>query len=231
MLEREVDGLGERLRVAIAEDRILGETLLDGSREARRHDGDRTGNGRGGARQVCVDDGSGCRPIEGEVARECEEAADAERVEVAAPVDRLADGLLGADEMRVAHHASVVGDGSGLHRPGDAEVHHDGAIGAALEENVVGGDVTVHNAGAMGVPECPRHLAHHPRRLTGLERAARAHSLRERDALDVRHDDVDEPAALTSGVDRYDVRMVELRDGLGLPKKLGTQVGPVGQRG
>ena len=91
----------------------------------------------------------------------------------------------------------------------DAEVGHQRAAGARLEQDVVRLHVAVHDAASVRVGERPRHLAQHARRVGRRERAARAESLAERLALHVAHDEEDEAARLADAMDRDDVRVRE----------------------
>ena len=91
----------------------------------------------------------------------------------------------------------------------DAEVGHQRAARARLEQDVVRLHVAVHDAAPVRVRERPRHLAQHARRVGGRKRTARAQSLAERLALDVAHDEEDEAARLADAMDRDDVRVRE----------------------
>jgi hypothetical protein len=102
------------------------------------------------------------RRLEGEPAAHRQVAHHAEGVDVAAPVDRGARGLLRAHEVRGAHE--LPGIGRGARAPaavGDAEVGDQRAAGARLQEDVVRLDVAVDDAAAVRVGERPRHLAQH----------------------------------------------------------------------
>ena len=169
--------------------------------------------------------------VEGQPARERVVAGDAERVEIAARVERLAGGLFGAHVMGVPHHAPVGRQGVGLHRAGDTEVADERALGAALEQDVLGRDVAMDEARSMRVRQCPRDLAQHARRLAGQQRATRADALAKGGALHERHGDEDESAALSHGVDRDDVRMCEAGGGLRLAQEGIAQIGARGERG
>ena len=109
VLEREVDRLGEALGVAVAADRLLVQAALDRGGEARRHGGRDARDRRRRRRELLRHDLGARRAVERQPAGERVVADDAERVEVAARVDRLAGGLLGAHVVRVAHDAAVGG--------------------------------------------------------------------------------------------------------------------------
>ena len=148
--------------------------------------------------------------LEGQAAAHGEIANDAERVDVAASVDRLVRGLLRAHVVRGPHDLARIGCGAGIITAvRDAEVGHHRAARARFEQDVVWLDVAVHDAAPMRVSERPRHFAQHARRVGRGKGAARAESLAERLALHVAHDEEDEAACLADPMDRNDVRMRE----------------------
>ena len=231
MLEREIDRLGEALRIPVAPDRLLVQAALDRRGEARRHAGRDAGDRRRGGRELLAHDVGAGFPVEGEPAGERVVARDAERVEIAARVDGLAARLLGAHVVGVAHDAAVGRERVRLCRARDAEVGDERPLTAALEEDVLGADVAMDEPRPVRVGERPRDLAQHARRLAGKERAALADAFAERRPLDERHDDVDEAAALPDRVHRDDVRMGQCRGGLRLAQECLAQLGALGQRG
>ena len=148
--------------------------------------------------------------LEGQATAHREVADDAERVDVAAPIDGFARRLLGAHEVRGAHDLPRIGHGARvLPAVRDAEVGHQCAARARLEQDVVRLHVAVHDAAPVRVGERPRHLAQDARRLGRREGTARANPLAQRLALDVAHDEEDEAAGLADAMDGDDVRVRE----------------------
>ena len=90
VLEREIDRLGEALGVAIATDRLLVQAALDRGGEARRHGRRDARDRRRGGGELLAHDLGARLAVEGQAAGERVVAGDAERVEIAARVDRLA---------------------------------------------------------------------------------------------------------------------------------------------
>ena len=115
----------------------------------------------------------------------------------------------------------------------DAEVGHERAARARLEQDVVRLDVPVHDAAAVRVRQRPGDLAHHAHRVGRRQRAPCAQPLAERLPLDVAHDEEDEPARLADAVDGDDVRVREAGGGarfaheafarLGGPRQVGGE--------
>src|SRR5688500_15550332 len=90
---------------------------------------------------------------------------------------------------------------------GDAEVGHERATGACLQQDVVRLDVPMNDAAAVRVSESPGHFAHYTHGVGGREGTARAKSVAECLALHVAHDEEDETAGLTNTMNRDDVRV------------------------
>ena len=105
------------------------------------------------------------RRVEGQAAGEREVADDTERIEIARGVDRLSGDLLRTRVVRTASDRAVARAGVGVCGAGNAEVGHDGAPRAALDENVVGLHVAMDESARMRVGQCPRGFAEHARRL------------------------------------------------------------------
>ncbi len=122
----------------------------------------------------------------------------------------------------------VSGDGQLILR--DAEVGHDGAVGAALDHDVLRLHVAVDHAPGVGVGQGPGSLAQHPDRLGRRERAAGAQSLGEVFAVDEAHGEEGHPVDFVGPVDRHDVGMGELGRGARLAEEPLAQFGIRRQR-
>jgi hypothetical protein len=121
--------------------------------------------------------------------------------------------LLGTHEFRCTKHHAHGGITAGFREARDAEVGDHRTTGPTLEENVCRLDVAVHDALRVRVRERPGDFAHDPRDVVRRKRAVRGQALRQRSAVDVRHDDEHESADLVDGVNRHDVRMRQPRRG------------------
>ncbi|CAA9298234.1 MAG: hypothetical protein AVDCRST_MAG11-638 [uncultured Gemmatimonadaceae bacterium] len=157
-------------------------------------------------------------------------ADDAERVDVAPPVDlALAERLLRAHVGRGAQHHADLGEPLGARARErarrDAEVGDHGAAALAVEQDVVGLDVAVHHAARVRVGErvgdVGEDAADHGHRRARLPAEARAEAL----PLDERHDEVGQPVALVDRVDGHHVRVRERRGGLHLALEPRAHVG------
>ena len=110
--------------------------------------------------------------------------------------------------MRRPHDLAGIGDRAILRTDvRDAEVRHERAARARLEQDVVRLHVAVHDAAPVRVRQRPGDLAHDAHRVRGRQRAPRAQSFAECLALHVAHDEEHEPARLTDAMDRHDVRV------------------------
>ena len=109
-------------------------------------------------------------------------------------------------------------DDAGGDRAGDAEVRDDRLT--VLQQDVLGLDVAMHDALAVGVVQRAGHFL---QRCAARSRAGSAPSRdsrwRERLALDVRHDVVEQPVDVARVVQRKDVRMVQPRGDVDLAEK------------
>ena len=173
------------------------------------------------------------RSIERRLARQHLVHHAAERVEIAAPVDRSPAALLGAHVRRRAGPERGLAPGG---RPGRVERAGDAEIGddrlAVLEQDVLGLDVPVDDAAAVGVVERAGDLA---RRCGAPSRAAAGlgrQRLPQRLALDVRHDVVEQPIHGARVEQRQDVRMLQGGGDLDLAEEpLGARLRPPGRDG
>ncbi len=93
----------------------------------------------------------GTLTVEGQPPRDREVTHHAERVEIGAPVDFVARSLFRTHEMGRADRLAHLGESRGRHRPGNAEVHHQGSAGRTLQQHVVRLDVPVHHPATVGV--------------------------------------------------------------------------------
>ena len=159
------------------------------------------------------------------------EADDAERIDVAARVHGLASRLLWAHVLGRPQQLADGGLAARCREARDAEVRDHRASGATLEQDVGGLHVAVDDALRVRVSERPRDFPQHPRRVVRRQRAARRHALRQRLAVDVRHDVEDETARLVDRVDRNDVRMGESRRGARLAHEPVAQLRVRGELG
>ena len=139
---------------------------------------------------------------------------DAEGVDVAAGVDGLAACLLGGDVMDAAQPLlGVLPALDAVLELGDAEVGD--LRGAVLREHdVLGLDVHVDDAPAVGVAERTGDLGGEVQRLLPRKHALLFEVLVEADALDVLHHDVLRVAGGHHVVDGADIRVAQLPDGL-----------------
>ncbi|KPK01131.1 MAG: hypothetical protein AMS20_14190, partial [Gemmatimonas sp. SG8_28] len=159
------------------------------------------------------------RRLEGQPSGGREERGDAQRVEIAAGVDRAAGGLLGAHVLRRPPHRPRGRRVAALQRASDAEVGHHRPPRLELEQHVVGLHVAVDHAADVRVRQRPRHLLDDPRDLRGGERAVPPHARAERLAVHERHDVEHEVAALLDRVDLHHVRVGEAGRGPRLTEK------------
>ena len=115
-----------------------------------------------------------------------------------------------AAQRLLSHGALGVGDA------GNAEIGH---LHAAVPQhhNVLGFDVPMDDATAVGVAQRLEDLRHKVQRLPPIQAAPPlAHILLQGDALDQLHDDILHPIRLVHVKDVDDIRMVELSHCLGL---------------
>ena len=177
----------------------------------------------GGARvEMHGDDFAQRRRVERQAAGEREESDDAERVEIARGVDRLAGDLLGTRVVRAAGDHAVARARVGVRRAGDAEVGDERALRSPRSSRMLSALTSRWTMPArVRVGQRPRDLAEHARRLMRRQRTARRRMRsRERLAVDVRHDEVDEAAGFVDAMDRDDVRVRQPRGHLRFAKEL-----------
>ena len=158
------------------------------------------------------------RPVPGE--RLVEDHADGE--EVAAMIERLAEGLLGRhvvgradDHAALRQRGGVFGDVA-ADLLGNAEVEHLRV--ASRHDDVVGLDVAMDDPLAVRFLQRLGHLADDAHRFARLHGAA-AEDGRQRLALDQLHHDEDLLALLFDGEDGGDVGVIELGDGARLAQE------------
>ena len=224
----------EVLGRGVALGRVLGHELGHDGLEGGR-DGDPAGAGqRGGLLHVLVGDGH--RGVAGEGRPGGEHLVEhaAERVQVAAGIDRPALGLLGGEVGGGAHDRAGLGQ-VGLGAPGDglgdAEVGHL-HLTARRDQDVARLDVAVHHPVAVGEAERGGHVCGDLRRPPGVQRTLGAHDLRQAAALHVLHDDEVGARLLAPVVDGHHVGVVEVGGRLGLaaePLHEGRVLGVLGE--
>ena len=168
----------ERRREAVLGRRLqrLGQRLLDrrGDVGAQLPDGDRL------AAQPRDHHFLRVAALEGELAGEHLERHDAERVDVAARIERLAADLLGTHELGRAEDDTRRGElgdrGIGAALLGETEVHDDRALGAAAvvrhEHDVLGLQVPVNDLQIVRVMKTGAHLLEQCDALADLHGAA-----------------------------------------------------------
>ena len=133
---------------------------------------------------------------------------DAERIDVRAPVERLAAELLGRQIGRGAENEAGLRFHEALADLRDAEVHQERPP-ALVEENVVGLDVAVDDAARMAVVERVQERNHDPRRRLLCERAARRDLSAERGPFHELHRVPERPFDVPEIVDFHDAGMLE----------------------
>src|SRR5665213_1852294 len=140
---------------------------------------------------------------------------DAERVDIAATVDRSTLGLFGREVRRGSHDRTFFGQlVFDRHRLGDAEVG-DLYLAIARDQNVARLDVAVNDTVAMRVTEGRRDLRYQSRRMRRRERSPAAQHVGERRAVHQFHDNEVRAVVFAPVKDRHDVRMREVRRRLG----------------
>ena len=128
----------------------------------------------------------------------------------------LAHRLLGAHVVRRAEgHAGLRHPGAGAGGgERDAEVGHQCA--AVVQQDVLGLDVAVDDALAVGVVEGAGHLARNPHRIGDRQLLLAGQPVAKRLPLDVRHDVVEEAVGRPAVVQRQDVRVLQVGRGRNL---------------
>ena len=132
--------------------------------------------------------GYGAVPLKGQAAGEHLIQHHAGGIDVGPGVHPVAPGLLRRD---IVHGAQgLLGQGLPLVRQArDAEVGHPDAA-VPQDHDVLGLDVPVDDATAVGVAEAPHDLGDEVQRLPPVQLAPLFHILLEGDAVDQLHDDI-----------------------------------------
>jgi hypothetical protein len=123
----------------------------------------------------------------------------------------------------------LLGQGlGGVFKARDAEVGH---LYAAVPEDhhVLGLDVPVDDAPAVGVAEASHDLGDEVQGLPPVQLAPLLHILLQRDAVDELHNDIFRVPSPAHVVDRHDVGVGQLGHGLGLRVKPASEVLVLGQ--
>ena len=182
---------------------------------------------QGHGAQVLDGHGYGAVPLKGQAAGEHLIQHHAGGIDVAAGVGAVPAGLLRRDVVDGAQ--SLLGQGlGGVLQAGDAEV---GYLHAAVPQHhhVLGLDIPVDDAPAVGVAEAPHDLCNEVQRLPPVQLPPLLHVLLQRDAVDQLHDDILDIAALGHVVHRYDVGVRQLGDCLGFCVEPAAEVLVLGQ--
>ena len=134
-------------------------------------------------------------------------------VDVAAVVGVVPLGLLGGDIVDGAN--GLIGGVGAVGKKGNAEIRH---LHRAVPENhdVLGLDVPVDDAPAVGVAEALHDLGDKVQGLRPVELPPPLHILLEGDSVDELHDDIVHVPPAADIVHRHNVGMAEHGDGLGL---------------
>jgi hypothetical protein len=222
LLERAPERLGECLAARRAVVGRLGQAAIHhrGERGAdvRRHRAQR----RRRPRDVRHEHRGGRRRVERQPPAQQLVRHHAQRVQVAAAVERLALHLLGAHVVHRAEHVAVDGQRLGRRLLGvarHAEVGDHRPAGGALDEHVLGLHVAVHHAARVRVGERPRHLAQPAHHVGRWQRPARPQPRAERLAVHPPHGEVGDPVALLRAIHGHDVRVRQPRRGARLAQE------------
>ena len=128
--------------------------------------------------------------------------------------------------MAVRRESPAVGESAR-----DAEIGHHRAARLLVDDDVVGLDVAVNYVAMVCVCERIRHFAENSTHFDRRHRPRLLEAHAEVVALDVRHHEVDEIVFLFDGVDRDDVRVIQLRGRLGFAEESLADVGTKAQFG
>ena len=139
-------------------------------------------------------------------------------------------GLMNAG-VPIATPASVSVPPSDDSAFGDTEVRHHHPAARALEQDVVGLHVAMNDALRVGGGERVSRLLHHSSRFFDGEPAAPLEPQRQRLAVHVAHDEVDQVILVADGMDRNDIGMGQPRRRLGFAQKALADVGAEGEFG
>ena len=153
--------------------------------------------------------GQGGLAFEGDAPRDHLEEDDAHGVKVRAGVDVAGFDLLGGHVLRGAEHDARAGHAFGFEETGKAEIHDPGAS-VAVDHDVLGFQIAVDDAHAVGFGQPFGDLAGDGDGPAGPDRARPADELLEVFALDVLHADELDQAGLAQVVEAADVAVGDL---------------------
>ncbi len=203
----------------------LGDAVVGGQQLDQRH---------GLLVHVLVEHGGVVVGLERHDAGEHEVEQDADRVDVDALVDLLAEDLLRRQAGRGPEHV-LLGD---VRRSGDqlgeAEVEDLDVVGPPLplaQHDVGGLDVAMDDAARVGLAEALEHLRGDRHEVGEREASPATHEAIEGLARDVLHHDEGATVIATEVVDRDDVGVLEAAEAAGLAFEAGQRLGvahPVG---
>ena len=220
---RLLEGFHQRPGLGEAATRLLHHAAIDERGERRRQVGAHRRQWRQHLGELLDEDLVRARARHGRRPRDREPGHEAERVQVAAAVHVVAGRLLGAHVLGGAHHLAHPREpragGGGGDRSRDAEVHHEGAAGGALDHDVVGLDVAVHDAAAVGVGQRVRHVLQHAHGVARAERSGARDPVGEAFSLDVGHCEGEQVVAFLHRVHGHDVGVREARGQAGLAQE------------
>ena len=217
---RDVEGIHQGGGVGESRRAILEQAPIDCRRQRRRQVGAQRGERRHRLGELAHQQSLRAVARERRLAHQPEVGGEPEGVEVAASVELLTRSLLGAHELRRAHHFAHARHRR-IRRAGDParhpEVHQQRSARRALQHDVVGLDVAVHHAASVRVGERVGDVLQQAHAFARRQRAGARDTLREALALDEAHHERQHALAFLDGVHRHDVGMREARRDAGLP--------------
>jgi hypothetical protein len=193
----------------------LGQRLVNRGGRCGRHGVARGGKGWGLLRDHLGDDRLRGRAEERRVARQHLVGDRPERVHVAARADlALAHRLLGAHVVGSAERHAGLGHPGATRlagSQGDAEIRHQRL--PVVQQDVLGLDVAMDDAVAVGIVERAGHLARDGEGLADGQLLLAGEPVAQRFAFDERHDVEEEPVDLARIEERQDMRVLQVRGG------------------